>query len=142
MPNSATPTSKSKIFARVYERDGNIAIKADNAYLDPATKAAMTAGNLASFTLGRSFSIGAIGWARNDREQFRYVGGVEGKFGNGWSWDIYGQHGETEVPERRLFQQSDHRQFQQRRRCGGESGKQPDRLPLDADQPRQRLRPL
>lgn len=86
---------KSKIFARVYERDGNIAIKADNAYLDPATKAAMTAGNLASFTLGKIFLDWGPSVGRNDREQFRYVGGVEGKFGNGWSWDIYGQHGET-----------------------------------------------
>lgn len=86
---------KSKIFARVYERDGNIAIKADNAYLDPSIKATMAASNLASFTLGKVFLDWGPSVGRNDREQFRYVGGVEGKFGGGWTWDIYGQHGET-----------------------------------------------
>lgn len=86
---------KSKIFARVYERDGNITIRANNAYLDPTIKATMAANNLASFTLGKMFLDWGPSVGHNDREQFRYVAGLEGKFGNGWSWDIYGQHGET-----------------------------------------------
>lgn len=86
---------KSKIFARVYERDGNITIKRDNAYLDPATAATMAANNISSFTLGKMFLDWGPSVGRNDREQFRYVGGLEGKFGGGWSWDAYFQHGQT-----------------------------------------------
>ncbi|WP_176593795.1 TonB-dependent receptor domain-containing protein [Sphingobium sp. EM0848] len=33
---------------------------------------------------------------RNDRKQYRYVGGLEGKFGGSWSWDAYFQHGQTD----------------------------------------------
>ena len=87
---------KSKIFARVYERDGNITIRNDNAYLDPAIKATMAANGLTSFSLGKMFLDWGPSVGRNDREQFRYVGGLEGKFGNNWSWDVYGQHGKTD----------------------------------------------
>ncbi|WP_019832858.1 TonB-dependent receptor domain-containing protein [Sphingomonas sp. PR090111-T3T-6A] len=87
---------KSKIYARVYERDGNITIRNDNAYLDPAIRATMAANGLTSFSLGKMFLDWGPSVGRNDREQFRYVGGLEGKFGNGWSWDVYGQHGKTD----------------------------------------------
>ena len=87
---------KSKIFARVYERDGNIAIKADNAYLDPTIKARMAAAGLTTFNLGKIFLDWGPSVGRNDRQQYRYVGGLEGKFGGSWSWDAYFQHGQTD----------------------------------------------
>lgn len=86
---------KSKIFARVYERDGNITIRSDNAYLDPAIRATMAANGVSSFSLGKIFFDWGPLVGRNDREQFRYVGGLEGKLGGGWSWDAYFQHGKT-----------------------------------------------
>lgn len=86
---------KSKIFARPYERDGNITIRNDNAYLDAATKARMAAAGVTSFSLGKIFLDWGPLVGRNDREQWRAVGGLEGKFGDGWSWDVYFQHGQT-----------------------------------------------
>ncbi|WOF43000.1 TonB-dependent receptor [Sphingopyxis indica] len=86
---------KSKIYARVFERDGNITIRRDNAYLDPAIAATMAANNITSFNLGKMFLDWGPLVGRNDREQYRYVAGLQGKFGNGWTWDIFGQHGQT-----------------------------------------------
>lgn len=87
---------KSSIFSRAYERDGNITIRSDNAYLDPTIKARMAAAGISSFNLGKIFLDWGPLVGRNDREQYRYVGGLEGKFGKGWSWDAYFQHGKTD----------------------------------------------
>ncbi len=84
---------KSKIYARVYERDANIAIKADNAYIPAAIKAKVPA---TGFNLGKIFLDWGPSVGRNDREQYRYVGGLEGKLGGSWTWDAYFQHGKTD----------------------------------------------
>ncbi len=84
---------KSKIYARVYERDANIAIKADNAFIPAAIKARVPA---AGFNLGKIFLDWGPSVGRNDREQYRYVGGLEGKLGGTWTWDAYYQHGKTD----------------------------------------------
>jgi iron complex outermembrane receptor protein len=86
---------KSRVFARIFQRD-NITIRADNAFLDQSIRDQMTAVGMTSFTLGRVvYDWGALE-GRNEREQIRFVGGLEGKFGEGWSWNAYYQHGKTD----------------------------------------------
>ncbi len=83
------------IFARPYERDGNITIRNDNAYLDPAVKARMATAGVTSFSLGKIFLDWGPAEGVNDRHQVRIVTGLEGKLGGSWAWDAYYQHGET-----------------------------------------------
>jgi iron complex outermembrane recepter protein len=83
------------IYGRVFQRE-NITIRNDNAFLDPAMRAQMASLGLTSFVMGRSALDWGVVQGRNDREQQRYVAGVEGRFGSSWHWDAYYQHGETD----------------------------------------------
>jgi iron complex outermembrane recepter protein len=81
-----------------YTRQGDVQIKIDNPYLDPAIAARMAALNLASFPLGTTnTNNGAVWndpWARGlgnlhnkaDRDMSRAVANLKGQIG-GWLWD-------------------------------------------------------
>ena len=80
-----------------YFRFGNITIRNDNAFLDDATRARLAGAGAATFALGRTnFDFGDT-LPRNERRLKRGVAGLSGKFGEGWSWDVYYQHGESTV---------------------------------------------
>lgn len=85
----------STIWTRAYERDGNITIRNDNAYLPQTIKDQLTATGQTSFSLGKIFLDWGPSRGRNFREQKRIVTGLQGEFGKGWSWDAYYQYGET-----------------------------------------------
>lgn len=78
-----------------YTRVGNLTIKADNAYLDPSIRAQLIARGLPSFDMGLTFIDGQPPHARNEREVWRGVVGLDGHFGDSWKWGAYYQHGEA-----------------------------------------------
>ena len=85
----------SKIVGRVFERNNNV-IRIDNPFLPASVRAQMVSMGLTSINVNRMFlDLDGI-TGRNGRDQQRYVLGSEGTFGDGWSWDIYAQHGETD----------------------------------------------
>jgi outer membrane receptor protein involved in Fe transport len=88
--------SDSTYVVRYYQRDANIAISRQNAYLDAATAARMDALGLASFTLGKLHTDLPAATVESSRELMRGVVGGEGTFGAGWSWDAYYQYGQTD----------------------------------------------
>lgn len=75
--------------------DTALTIRADNAFLPQLVRAAMAAQGLTSFTMGRSNFDYATGAFDLEREVKRGVVGLEGRFGEGWTWDAYFTEGET-----------------------------------------------
>ena len=88
--------SDSTYVVRYYQRDANIPISRQNAYLDATTAARMDALGLTSFTLGKLHTDLPPATVESSRELMRGVVGGEGTFGAGWSWDAYYQYGQTE----------------------------------------------
>ncbi|MBB2165518.1 TonB-dependent receptor [Gluconacetobacter sp. 1b LMG 1731] len=78
-----------------------VVINSDNAYLNqyyPAVAGKLAAAGQKSFTMGTSNAGFPVPGSNIDREVFRYVGGMNGKFnfvGNKWHWDWYYQYGRT-----------------------------------------------
>jgi len=85
----------SSYSVRLYQRDGNIAISRQNAYLDPATAARMTAAGQTSFMLGKIHTDLPVAKVKSSRELIRGVIGANGKLGSNWSYDAYYQYGRT-----------------------------------------------
>jgi len=88
--------SDSSYKVRYYQRDANITISRQNAYLDAATAARMDALGLTSFSLGKLHTDLPPATVESSRELMRGVVGGEGEFGSGWSWDAYYQYGQTD----------------------------------------------
>lgn len=85
----------SSYSVRLYQRDGNIAISRQNAYLDPTTAARMTAAGQTSFMLGKIHTDLPVAKVKSSRELIRGVLGANGKLGSSWSYDAYYQYGRT-----------------------------------------------
>lgn len=85
----------SSYSVRLYQRDGNIAISRQNAYLDPTTAARMTAAGQTSFMLGKIHTDLPVAKVKSSRELIRGVLGANGKLGGSWSYDAYYQYGRT-----------------------------------------------
>ena len=94
------------------QKDANLTIKTDNAYLDPTLKAQMTADGISSFTMGtldtNNCSLHALTVScaeqslgipvnNNNRQLARGVFTLEGALGDDWSWNAYYQHSESRV---------------------------------------------
>lgn len=75
--------------------DTAIRITRDNAFLSPTVRNAMTANNISSFTMGRYNRDYGRGVNHIKAETTRFVGGLEGEIGGGWSWDGYYTYGQT-----------------------------------------------
>lgn len=80
-----------------YSRVGNLVIQADNAFLDPSIRQQLAARAQSNFTMGLTFVAGDPPNARNEREVWRGVVGLDGRFGESWKWGAYYQHGEAEA---------------------------------------------
>jgi len=76
-------------------RDTNLSIQRDNAYLPASVVAAMTAANITSFTMGRIGQDFGPAVGHVQRNTMRAVGGLEGTFQNNWAWNAYYQYGRT-----------------------------------------------
>lgn len=87
--------ASSSYAARLYQRDGNIVVSGQNAYLDPALATRLTAAGQTSFSIGKIHRDLPIPTIASTRELSRGVLGVEGKLGGGWRYDAYYQHGRT-----------------------------------------------
>ncbi|MGE0447311.1 MAG: TonB-dependent receptor plug domain-containing protein, partial [Vicinamibacterales bacterium] len=77
---------------------GNLNIRIDNAYLDPAIAARMTALGLSQFTMGSFLHDVPYIQTDNYRELWTYQAGAEGSitaFSTDWAWKIHGQYGLT-----------------------------------------------
>lgn len=85
----------SSYSVRLYQRDGNIAISRQNAYLDPTTAARMTAAGQTSFMLGKIHTDLPVAKVKSSRELIRGVIGANGKLGGSWAYDAYYQYGRT-----------------------------------------------
>lgn len=88
--------SDSTYVVRLYQRDANINISRQNAYLDATTAARMDQLGLQTFVLGKLHTDLPPATVESSRELMRGVVGGEGTFGDGWSWDTYYQYGQTD----------------------------------------------
>lgn len=82
----------------------NINVSIDNAFLPQAVRDRMVAANINCFNFGRTYREDGMGIFRTSEgspEIHRYVAGLEGEFGNGWSWDTYVQYGDSSFQQRR-----------------------------------------
>ncbi|QDX28366.1 TonB-dependent receptor [Sphingomonas suaedae] len=71
--------------------NGGITIQSDNAYLATSMRNAMAAAGITSFTMGRMNYEDGYSLFDSRTESRRFTFGVEGRFGNGWTWDVSGQ---------------------------------------------------
>ncbi len=71
--------------------NGGITIRNDNAYLATSMRDAMTAAGITSFSMGRMNYEDGYSLFDSRTESRRFTFGVEGRFGDGWSWDVSGQ---------------------------------------------------
>ena len=83
-----------------YLHNANITIRDDNPFIPAQTKAAMTAAKITSFQFGSlADKIGNIknggGLYDTHRTLQRGTLGLDGTFGNSWSWNAYVGHGEV-----------------------------------------------
>lgn len=87
--------SKSTGFARSKLDDSlnNITIRRDNPFLHPSIAAQMDSVGATAFSMG-SFNLDLPFITTNNiREMTSFAAGAEGAFGDGWSWNVYGQLG-------------------------------------------------
>lgn len=73
--------------------NGGLTIRNDNAFLASSVRTAMGQAGLTSFTIGRMNYEDGNSLFVNATQVRRFTFGAEGKFGEGWSWDVSGQIG-------------------------------------------------
>lgn len=78
-----------------YLRQGNLTIQADNAYLPANLRDRLTAAGQTSFLLGKDTVDQGPPTSYNEREVYRAVVGLDGKFGDTWKWHTYYTRGEV-----------------------------------------------
>jgi iron complex outermembrane recepter protein len=74
---------------------GSITIQRSNPYLPASLGAQMDALGIPSFSFGRFTTETGIPVTTALRSNYRFAAGLNGKFGDGWSWDGYFQFGDT-----------------------------------------------
>lgn len=79
-----------------YTRLNNVTIRNDNAFLDAGVRAQLAALGQPSFVLGTTNENLGVVDLDIRRKLTRVVAGLDGRFGDGWTWSLYGQHGETD----------------------------------------------
>ena len=90
-------TTDTNARVAAYNRPNNLVLQRDNFYLPANVQAAMDTAGLTSITVGTAYpNIGTIN-SKNTRENLRVLGGLEGKFGDSWEWDVSYQYGEADT---------------------------------------------
>jgi iron complex outermembrane recepter protein len=74
---------------------GSLLIKRDNPYLPSALATQMDSLGVTQFNMGRVTYEPGFSMTHALRSTYRFAFGLDGKFGEGWSWDSYFQYGET-----------------------------------------------
>jgi iron complex outermembrane receptor protein len=83
---------------------GAITMRGDNPFIPAQMRTALT-GAGQPLTSATSFTFGRMGddfgYTQNETgtEVYRALVGIEGKFGDNWSWDAYYQYGETDYEQ-------------------------------------------
>jgi len=72
-----------------------ITVRRDNAYLPASVRDAMVAANVTTISVGRNNLDYGFSNIDTRTQVQRYVGGLKGTFGSGWSWETYYQYGES-----------------------------------------------
>lgn len=75
-------------------------VQASNPFVTPAVRARLAAAGQTSFTLGRVFNDIFLNTFDLERENREGAIGVDGRFGDGWTFNAYGSYGEVESNER------------------------------------------
>ncbi len=78
-------------------RTGNTVIQRDNAFLPQQVRDAMTRAGVTTLPLSISNSKLGVLQSKVERENFRGLGGVDGKLGDNWKFSATYQYGETKV---------------------------------------------
>ena len=95
----ATSHTHGKAAYQRFPGSGSTALnmRADNPYLDATTAARARAAGVTTFLFG--YSSYDLGRPENvaDRDTYRVVGSLDGKFGDGWKWNAYYQYGQTDI---------------------------------------------
>ena len=79
-----------------FEYSNGITINRDNAYIHPSLGNLMDSNGLSSINLHRFNEDIGRRLEENTRETTRFVAGIEGAFGESWSYDFYALYGKTE----------------------------------------------
>jgi outer membrane receptor protein involved in Fe transport len=82
-------------FISTTRTDTALRITRENPFLPAAIAQAMDSNSLTSFTMGRFHRDNGIATFFTKAQTRRFVGGLEGDLGRGWSFDAYYTHGET-----------------------------------------------
>ncbi len=80
-----------------YYRLNNLVIQRDNPFLDSGFRDRMTTLGLTSFTMGTSQMNMGLPQLTTWRKLFRSVFTVDGRFGDGWTWNAYYQRGRSQA---------------------------------------------
>jgi iron complex outermembrane receptor protein len=78
-----------------------LTIQRDNAYLPQPVRTIMANNNIASFRLSRINLEDGPSENNSETRALRFAAGLNGKFGEGWSWDVYAQRSDN-----RFYQES------------------------------------
>ncbi len=77
--------------------DAAVPIARDNAFIPAAVRTVLDANpQIASFTMGRLGDDLARGFSTSTADVYRATTGLDGKFGNGITWNVYYQFGRTD----------------------------------------------
>lgn len=97
---------------------GFVQMNLDNPFVTPATRQVLAdffdpdADGIAEFILNKRFPELGPRHIDNDSDLLRIVAGVDGEFGNGWSWDVHYIDAEVDFSER-LLNDGSRRKLQQ-----------------------------
>ncbi len=92
------------VYARnvAYNRFGNITIRSDNAFLDPALRQRLTTAGQPTFTMGRINEDLGSAVTNITAKLFRSDVGVEGRLSDRWTWNAYYQYGKNDFTNRSI----------------------------------------
>ncbi|HWL46258.1 MAG TPA: TonB-dependent receptor, partial [Sphingomonadaceae bacterium] len=75
--------------------NGTLTISKDNAFLDQSIKDIMNANGIDSFQFGRVNIDDGFSENNSVTRALRYAAGADGKFGDGWSWNLFFQRSDN-----------------------------------------------
>jgi iron complex outermembrane recepter protein len=92
------------VFARnvPYNRFGNITMSSDNAFLPTALAAQLVAARQPTFRMGRINEDLGSAATHLTAKLFRVDAGLNGKFSDNWTWDLYYQYGRDDFINRSI----------------------------------------
>ncbi|HTH46257.1 MAG TPA: TonB-dependent receptor, partial [Candidatus Limnocylindria bacterium] len=95
--------SSTSNYARNNQPESALTIFSGNAYLPASAQAALTAGNVASFTMNRGLrDLTNVGDLFQTNDALNFTTGLKGSLFNNFKWETYYTHGESRIRSRRV----------------------------------------